>query len=211
MFVATPCPNNSVSHSPVLQEWHFNFHNTLPSISEIFVPHFTLLFQTLNATSFSKGLFLQLCLLVPFPHTFCPIKACGFNCMDKSLQDEPGLLQWWLLTYGELRVFTKQSNLNIMTVKCLSLLEQKSALLLLILPFLQLNNFGLQDREWRNIYQHNMHALCIKQSCKHTTCKDTYCQHFSFKQVLVFKSKYIGNLSARCIWQKALCSNIEQI
>lgn len=93
MFVATACPNNSVSHSPVLQEWQFNFHNTLPSISEIFVPHYTLLSQTLNTASFSKGLLLQPCLLVPFPHTFCPIKACGFNFMDKSLQDEPGLLQ----------------------------------------------------------------------------------------------------------------------
>lgn len=51
-------------------------------------------------------------------------------------------------------------------------------------------------------------SLCIQQCCKHTTCKDTKCQHFSLKQVLVSKTKYIGNLSARCIWQKALCSNI---
>lgn len=61
----------------------------LLSISETFVPHCTLLCQTLNTTAFSKDLlFLQLWLLVPCPHTFWPIKACQFNFMDKSLQDE---------------------------------------------------------------------------------------------------------------------------
>lgn len=163
-----------------------------------------LLSQTLNTTSFSKGPFLQLCLLVPFPHTFCPIKACWFNFMDKSLQNEARLLEWWQPAHGELKIFTKQSKLNIMTVKCLSLLEQKSALLLLILPILQLKNCSLQDSERRNIYQHNIYT----QGCKHTTCKDTKCQHFSLEQVLASKTKCIGNLSAWCIWQKALCSNI---
>lgn len=48
------------------------------------MPHCTLLSQTPDTTAFSKGLFLQLCQLVPFPHAFCPIKACGFNFVDKS-------------------------------------------------------------------------------------------------------------------------------
>lgn len=93
MFVGSVRLNNSVSRSPVLQEWCFRFHNTILPISETFVPHYTLLSQILNTTAFSKGPFLQLCLLVPFPHTFCPIKACQFNFMDKSLQDEARLLE----------------------------------------------------------------------------------------------------------------------
>jgi len=86
MFVASVRPNNSVAHSPVRQEWWFRFHNTLLSISETFVSHYTLLSQTLNTTAFSMGPFLQLYLSVPFSYTFCPIKAHQFHFMDKSLK-----------------------------------------------------------------------------------------------------------------------------